>query len=99
VFIFGENQIYQTVERFETFRLLLNKLKLVGVIFWSRLGFLPECHSKINTVCGKGIVLPHILEPSDQDVEKYHAIYVETLKDLYNRNKVKYGETSELKVF
>ena len=74
-------------------------MKLVGVIFWSRLGLLPEYRSEIHTVCGKGIPIPHIPEPTDEDVNKYHAIYVESLKDLYNRNKGKYGETSELKVF
>lgn len=65
VYIFGENKVFHTLERFESFRLLLNKLKLVGVIFWSRFGLIPEPYSKINTVVGKSIKMPQMDHPTD----------------------------------
>lgn len=55
MYIFGENKMYYTVERFEKFRLLLNKLKLIGVFFWSRLGIFPEYRLGVHSVVGKGI--------------------------------------------
>ena len=55
MYIFGENKMYYTIEKGESFRLALNKLKLVGVFFWSRMGIFPEFNTKINTVVGKGI--------------------------------------------
>ena len=60
VFIFGEHKIYQTLDKFEKFRLLLNKLKIVGVIFWSRFGLIPEYKNEVHTVVGKGLQLPEI---------------------------------------
>lgn len=64
VYIFGENKIFKTLEAFEEFRLFLNKMKLVGMFFWSRLGFFPEYRVKINTVVGKPIQMPLIKSPT-----------------------------------
>ena len=77
MYIFGENRVYNTVERFESFRLLLNKLKLVGVIFWSRFGIFPESRTKINSVVGKAIVPVQNDNPTEQEIDYYHNIYVE----------------------
>ncbi|KAL4428765.1 hypothetical protein ABPG74_001279 [Tetrahymena malaccensis] len=96
VYIFNENKIFYTLERFEKFRLLLNKLKLVGVIFWSRFGCIPEPCSRVNTVVGKAIKMPQIDNPTDQDVDKYHEIYVNALQDLFDRNKALYGQKDEI---
>ena len=99
VFIFGEHKIFYTMERFEKFRLLLNKLKLVGVIFWSRFGIIPECKNEVHTVVGKGIQMPEIAEPTDQDVDKYHAMFVEGLKEVYNNHKAQYADNKDLKIY
>lgn len=42
VFIFGENKIYHTMDRFTGLRLFLNKLKMIGVVFWSKYGIFPD---------------------------------------------------------
>jgi len=44
----------------------LNKLKLVGVIFWSKYGVFPDIDSEIRTVVGKPIELPKLENPSDE---------------------------------
>jgi len=43
------------------------------------------------TVCGKGIELPKIENPSKEDIDKYHQIYIKGLKDLYDINAPKYA--------
>lgn len=53
------------------------------------------CHRRrdnpINTVIGNPIKLPLIPNPTAADVKKYHAIYVEKLVDLFERNKERFG--------
>jgi len=87
------------LDKFEKFRLLLNKLKIVGVIFWSRFGLIPEYKNEVHTVVGKGLQLPEISEPTDQDVDKYHALFVEGLKEVYNNYKAKYADNKDLKIY
>lgn len=99
VFVFNENKMFNTVERFETFRLLLNKIKLVGVIFWSRFGILPDYHTKINTVVGKAISPIQDDHPSEEIINEYHVKYVESLKQLFETHKAKYGVTGALSVY
>ena len=81
------------------FRLMLNSMKIWGSLFFSRFGFLPDYKAKIHTVLGKKIVLPRIENPSKEDVDKYHAIYIEAVKSLFERYKEKYAEGLELKIY
>ncbi|KAL4497059.1 hypothetical protein ABPG72_002215 [Tetrahymena utriculariae] len=99
VYIFGENKMFEYFEKFEEFRLLMNKVKLVGLIFWSRLGLLPEPRLKVNTVVGKAIKLPQIAEPTAQDVDKYHTIYIEELQRIFDENKIKFGDNHDLIIY
>lgn len=41
VFTFGENKTYYTWHRFKKIGLILNKLKLPGIIFWSKYLIIP----------------------------------------------------------
>jgi len=43
------------------------------------------------TVCGKGIELPKIENPSKEDIDKYHQIYIQGLKELYHTYAPKYA--------
>ncbi len=43
VYCFGEDKLYWVFEPLLQFRLLLNKFKLPGVLFFSKLGILPDC--------------------------------------------------------
>ena len=99
MYIFGENKVYNTVERFESFRLLLNRLKFVGVFFWSRFGILPECRSKINSVVAKPITPIQNDVPTEEEIDKYHGMYIERLNDLFEKNKARFGEKGELKIY
>lgn len=96
---FNENKIYSTITYFEKLRLWLNKFKLPGTIFYGGKFFiLPRYDLEIVTVIGKGIDFPLIEKPTVEEVNKYHQIYVESLKSLYDRYKEKYGITSELEI-
>lgn len=98
VFVFGENKMYKTFDRFQKFRLFLNKLKLVGVIFWSKYGMFPDIESEIRTVVGKPIELPKLENPTDEQINCYHEIYIEKLTNLYEKYAVKFNIKDELKI-
>ncbi|KAL4472268.1 hypothetical protein ABPG72_011629 [Tetrahymena utriculariae] len=93
---FGENKCYYTIEKFLSFRLLLNKLKLVGAYFISKYGWIPHHNFGIHTVVGKGIKLPQIVNPTQQDVNKYHEIYLEQLIELFNKYKKEYNQGDQI---
>lgn len=40
---------------------------------------------------GNPIDLPRIERPSQADIDKYHALYIEKLTDLFERNKGAFG--------
>jgi 2-acylglycerol O-acyltransferase 2 len=97
-YTFNENKIYNTINCFEKFRLWLNKLKLPGALFYGRFFFLPKQDIELITVIGKGFELPVITSPTKEEINKYHGLYVEQLKQLYDRYKEKYGASSELEI-
>jgi len=63
-------------------------------------GLLPK-QTNITTVVGKPIPLPKIDDPEEQDIQKYHSIFVSNLQDLFDKHKQKYdsnGNNAILKV-
>ncbi|XP_042550854.1 acyl-CoA wax alcohol acyltransferase 2 [Dipodomys spectabilis] len=52
----------------------------------------------VTTVVGKPLLLPKIVNPSQEIVDKYHQLYIEALRKLFDEHKTKYGisETQEL---
>lgn len=47
--------------------------------------------SLVPQVIGNPIALPKIPDPTPEDVEKWHAVYVDKLVDLFERNKANFG--------
>jgi len=48
---------------------------------------LPKRGQKCVSVVGERLVLPKIDDPTKEDVQKYHQLYVDALVDLYNKNR------------
>ncbi|XP_054430206.1 acyl-CoA wax alcohol acyltransferase 2 [Pteronotus mesoamericanus] len=60
-------------------------------------GFLP--HSRpVTTVVGEPLPMPKIENPSQEVVHKYHTLYLEALRKLFDQHKTQYGfsETQKL---
>lgn len=53
VFVFNECKAYKTTDFLLDWRILLNKLKLPGTLYWSKYGLVPERHVHVYTVIGK----------------------------------------------
>ena len=97
VYGIGENDLYWNLQMFSKFRVWLSsgKFQIPGVLpwGWSVLPFMPKRAGEFKIVCGKRVELPRIGEPLDADVDKYHSLYVEELRKVYEKHK---GERPEL---
>ncbi|NXL86705.1 DGAT2 acyltransferase, partial [Alectura lathami] len=111
-FSFGENDLFRQVvfEEGSWMRSIqLRFQKMMGFapcVFYGRglisgrsWGFLPYA-KPIATVVGEPVTVPKIEDPSREEVDMYHEMYVRSLLKLFNDNKTKYGlsETDELRI-
>jgi len=86
VFCFNENKLYITSDFMLKHRIKINKFKLPSALFYSKYGgILPNPFLSIYLVIGKAIDIPHISKPSKEDINKYHKIYMQSVRDLFNR--------------
>ena len=63
-YTFGEEQSFYTFPYFLELRLLINKLKLPCVFFFSKYIIFPNDDCDIITVFGKAMQIPHIEKPT-----------------------------------
>ena len=52
---------------------------------------MPDDDIDFTAFIGNVIKLPHIEDPTHEDVDKYHAIYIQAYRDIFNNNKEKYA--------
>lgn len=101
-YTFGEENTYRAYTGLLGFRKWLNSFKIPGVIFLGKYGtLLPFTNVDLITVIGKEIILPHIPSPSQEDIDKYHEIYIKALVSLFNKFKhhCAADPTKELEIF
>ncbi|KAM7044271.1 diacylglycerol O-acyltransferase 2-like protein 6 [Molossus nigricans] len=112
---FGENEVYNqttfpegTWFRFfqKTFQKTFKKiLRLNFCTFHGRgftqgsWGFLPF-KRPITTVVGEPLPIPRINSPDEKTVDKYHTLYINAVRKLFDQHKVQHGlsETQELTI-
>uniref|UniRef100_A0A2L2Y2A0 Acyltransferase n=1 Tax=Parasteatoda tepidariorum TaxID=114398 RepID=A0A2L2Y2A0_PARTP len=106
-FGFGENDLFEQVEnpRGSALREWQDKIKdLLGFstpifhgrgIFQYNYGFLPY-RKPINVVIGKPIDVEKIPHPTEEDINKLHQKYIDSLTALFEEHKVKYSPDVQL---
>lgn len=75
--------------------LWLNKFDIPGTVFIGKFFFLPNNDLDMVAIIGKPFALPKIENPTAEDVDKYHALYIEKLQALFNKYKGKYAVDKE----
>ena len=91
-YVFGEEKTYWVINSFERFRMFLAKYKIPNMVATGKyLWFMPDDNIDFAIVCGESIGLPHIPNPTNEDVLKWHDIYIMNLTALFNDNKCKHG--------
>ena len=74
----------------------LNKYNIPTCIFLGRyLLFMPDDEMDLTVVVGKNIKLPKIENPTSEDVNKYHALFVERITELFDKFKEKHAATGK----
>lgn len=109
VFAFGENNVFSQVRNpHGTFLRQLqvklkNKLGFSSPLLYGRgifqysIGFLPY-REPINVVIGAPIDLNTIDDPTEEEIQKTHDLYVTRLQELFNAHKGNYGGNLELNI-
>ncbi|OQS06578.1 diacylglycerol acyltransferase [Thraustotheca clavata] len=93
VYSFGEEFTVQCFTGFKQLRVWLNRYKIPTTFFIGRWScfFLPKNDLDMNTVIGKPVVLPQISSPTPEDIQKYHSIYMNAVRELFDRHKAKFA--------
>ncbi|KAM9180729.1 acyl-CoA wax alcohol acyltransferase 1 [Dugong dugon] len=108
-FTFGETEVYEQVLFHKDSQMYKFQNWFRGIfgfyfcVFYGRsfrqgaIGLLPYAWP-IITVVGEPLPLPKIEKPSQEIVDKYHALYMHALQKLFDQHKTLYGgsETQEL---
>ena len=86
VYLFGNTTSLEAL-KWPILAKISRKTGVSFTLFWGR-WFLPlPKRVKLTYARGRPLGLPHIEHPSDEDVEKYHALYVKKLVELFDRYK------------
>jgi len=93
VYSFGETDTYWTFRPLLKFRLSLAKQNIpAAAMFGNPLcPLLPRREAALRTFVGSPLELPLIAEPTKEEVQKYHAKYVEALKEVFDKHKAEAG--------
>jgi hypothetical protein len=66
-------------------------LKMSVTLFWGRFGLPIPRRSPITAVMGDPIVVPHVPQPSDAQIDEWHAVFVARERELFEKHKAAYG--------
>lgn len=69
------------------------KIGFLPMLFFGMWGvpFGPAKPCNIVNVVGKPIVVPHIADPTDEQIAEQHAIFIKAMEQLYEDHKADYG--------
>lgn len=94
IYTFGESDSYSTFTGLLKFRLWLNSFDVPAVFFFGNpwLPLFPRTSTRALTYVGSPLQLPHIAEPTAQQVDEWHGRYLTALTELFDTNKVAAGK-------
>ena len=72
----------------------LNRFKLPAIAVFGDPLFplFPRPDTRIHTFVGGALELPHLLEPTDSQVDLWHTRYIEALQALFDSKKAAAGK-------
>lgn len=88
-YAFGESDTYINPQGLGTLRSRLADFNVPSILplGWAACPLLPRRDGGLYLVVGKPLRLPKVAEPTPEELDKYHAQYVEALVALFDRNK------------
>ena len=88
VYLFGNTNVF-TVLKTGFLATLSRKLQMSVTYFWGKWMLPIPLDEKLLYVRGKPLGLPHIPNPTDEDVVKWHATYCSEVKRIFDSYKEK----------
>lgn len=94
VYCFGEADTFHIAKMFQGFgyamsissNYFLNRFSIMTIFFsWGKFYLLPR-RTPLMIAYGSIIKLPHIHEPTDDEINYWHSVYIEKLKILFENN-------------
>lgn len=98
-YIFGECDTYINYTNMINNKLkyFLNKFKIPTVFpigpmwYFPFLIYLPFNNLGLHCIFGKSIIIPKINNPTQSDIDKYHTLYLNEMKRIFDTNKWRFG--------
>mmetsp|Transcript_21714 Transcript_21714/g.60334 ORF Transcript_21714/g.60334 Transcript_21714/m.60334 type:complete len:352 (-) Transcript_21714:160-1215(-) len=89
VYCFGEKKTYWNWQGAWNWRLALNRLGVPAIFVWGTplLPLVPKHDFDFTIVVGPPLDVPHLPEPTREQVQRYHAMYVRALQTLFDEHK------------
>lgn len=87
-YFFGNTSVLSVLKR-GPLASLSRRLGASLTLFWGKWGLPIPRDDVLLYARGRPLGLPHIPEPTREDVDKWHAVYVEEVVRLYNANREK----------
>lgn len=94
IYTFGENRTYRTATGLRRFRLWLNRFQVPCVAFWGDwlVPIFPRRDASCLSYVAPPLQLPLIAEPTQAQLDEWHAKYVDALQALFDNSKADAGE-------
>ena len=88
---FGVSKVWTYFnERLFTFRDWLRRTFSIGIPLFIGYGFIPYS-APIYTICGEPIHVDKVKNPTQEQIDQLHSVYVQKLYELYEKYKAEYG--------
>lgn len=95
IYSFGEELTYHSVN-FKSALSITKKYHIPMILARGWFGsYLPIPTIKLITIIGKPIKLPLINNPTNEDIEYWHSVYINSVQSLFDKYKIIYGNCNE----
>jgi hypothetical protein len=98
IYLFGNTSVLSALKH-GPLATLSRKLQVSLTLFWGKFYLPIPRDEKILYVVGKPLGLPHIEEPTQEDVDKWHAIYCDEVQKLFEMYKERVPMYKHKKLF
>lgn len=101
VYAFGENKTFMNLQGMWSLRLKLNSYGVPAIVPFGRwwCPVLPVSSYGMHVVVGAALQLPHIAQPTNEEVGEWHSKYMDALKSLYDKHRTKHKASEQLEIW
>lgn len=98
VYLFGNTSVLSVLKH-GPLAALSRKLQASLTLMWGKFYLPIPRDEKLLYIVGKPLGMPHIPEPTQQDIDKWHGIYCDEVRKIFETNKEKVPAYKHKKLF